>query len=168
MGNMLHRENEHCESFRDALEGLPVRGGVPLTVEDWRAELPEQSARHAEICEECRIALGEFAETRNALSAMPVRTAGPWFTARIMAAIAAKEREDEARDGVWIVVRRFAPRVAALSVLLLIVGGGWSLQQSSKEPARPAHRGGDMVFDSAVPQAPGYDDGFSVMGGIRP
>jgi hypothetical protein len=167
MGNLLNREEENCRRFLDALEELPASGGATMSAEEWRAELPEAEEAHAGSCEACRTALEEFAETRNALAGITVQEAGPWFTARVMAAINAREKEEEAQDGVWISVRRLAPRLVALSALLLVLGGSWALELRSKEGMNAERRGGDMVFDSSV--APTwYDDGLGMTSEVRP
>lgn len=167
MGNLVNREHEICERFRDALDALPVSGSAQRSAEDWRGKLPEAEAWHADGCESCRTALEEFAEARAALAGMSVVEPGPWFTARVMAAIAAKEREEESRDGVWVYVRRLAPRMVALSTLLLILGGSWAVQERNRDLASPDGSGGDLVFDSS--SAPSwYDDGLGAMLEVRP
>jgi hypothetical protein len=167
MGNLLNRDEQNCRRFLDALEELPVIGNTRRTAEEWRAELPEAEEAHAGSCEACRTALEEFAETRNALAGVPVRQPGPWFTARVMAAINAREKEEEARDGVWISVRRLAPRLVAVAALLLVLGGSWALEQRKSEGMNAERRGGDLVFDSSV--APTwYDDGLGTMSEGRP
>jgi predicted anti-sigma-YlaC factor YlaD len=165
MGNLLNREEENCRRFLDALEELPASGNTRMSAEEWRAELPEAEEEHAGNCEACRTALEEFAETRNALAGVTVQEAGPWFTARVMAAINAQE--EEARDGVWISVRRLAPRLVALSTLLLVLGGSWALELRKTEGMNAERRGGDMVFDSST--APTwYDDGLGAKSEVRP
>ena len=167
MGNLLNRDEKNCRRFLDALEELPVSGNMRKSAEEWRAELPEADEEHAGSCEACRTALEEFAETRNALSGMTVQAPGPWFAARVMAAITAREREEEARDGVWISVRRQAPRLVALSALLLVLGGSWALELRKTDRMNAERRVGDLVFDSSV--APTwYDDGLGVTSEVRP
>jgi len=167
MGNLLKRDEENCRRFLDALEELPPSGNTRKSAEEWRAELPEGEEEHAGRCEACRTALEEFVETRNALSGIAVREPGPWFAARVMAAINAREREEEARDGVWISVRRLAPRLVALSALLLVLGGSWALELRKREGMNAERRSGDMVFDSSV--APTwYDDGLGMTSEVRP
>jgi len=167
MGNLLNRDEKNCRRFLDALEELPASGNLRKSAEEWLAELPEADEEHAGSCEACRTALEEFTETRNALSGMTVPKAGPWFAARVMAAISAREREEEARDGVWISVRRLAPRLVALSALLLVLGGSWALELRKTDRMNAERRGGDMVFDSSV--APTwYDDGLGVTSEVRP
>ncbi len=167
MGNLLNRDKENCRSFLDALEELPVSSNTRKSAEEWRAELPEAEEVHAGSCEACRTALEEFAETRNALAGITVQEPGPWFTARVMAAITAKEKEVEARDGVWLNVRRLAPRLVALAALLLVLGGSWALEQRKTERTNAERRGSDLVFDSSV--APTwYDDGLGMTSEVRP
>src|SRR5882672_4186405 len=136
MGNLLNRDEENCRRFLDAVEELPPSEGTRKSAEEWRDELSAAEEEHAGRCEACRMALEEFAETRNALVGMAV--------------IGAREREEEARDGVWISVRRLAPRLVALSALLLVLGGSWALQLRKSEGINAERRGGDMVFDSSV------------------
>lgn len=167
MGNPLNRDEVNCRRFLDALEELPASGNTRKSAEEWRAELREAEGEHAGRCEACRTALEEFAETRNALSGVTVPVAGPWFAARVMAAITAREREEEARDGVWISVRKLAPRLVALSALLLVLGGSWALELRKTEGMNAERRGGDMVFDSST--APTwYDDGLGMTSEVRP
>ena len=167
MGNPLNRDEQNCRRFLDALEKLPLSGGLRKSVEEWRAELPETEEVHAGGCEACRTALEEFAETRNALAEAAVQKPGPWFATRVMAAINAREQEEEARDGVWISVRRLAPRMVALSALLLVLGGSWALEQRKTEGMNAERRSGDMVFDSSV--APTwYDEGLGTTSEVRP
>jgi anti-sigma factor RsiW len=166
MGNRLNRGKENCRRFLDALEELPV-SGTRKRADDWRAELTEADEVHAGRCEACLTALEEFAETRNALVGIAVQEPGPWFTARVMAAIASREREEEAQDGVWISVRRLAPRLVALSALLLVLGGSWAFEQRKTDGSNAERRSGDMVFDSSV--APTwYDDGLGMTIEVRP
>ena len=161
MGNLFQRESEECRKFRDALDELPLEGNA-RSLEEWREELPDEEAAHERACTACQAALEQFAETRDALAGMATPEAGPWFTARVMAAIAAKEKE----DGVWISVRRLAPRLVAVSALLLVVGGSWALEQRSRESIAE-RRSGDVVFDSPG-SATWYDDGLGTMNEVRP
>jgi anti-sigma factor RsiW len=167
MGNPLNRDKQNCRRFLDALEELPLSGGLRKSAEEWRAELPEGEDVHAGSCEACRTALEEFAETRNALAEAPVEKPGPWFATRVMAAISAREQEEEVRDGVWISVRRLAPRLVALSALLLVLGGSWALELRKTEGMNAERRGGDMVFDSSTTPT-WYDDGLGTTSEVRP
>ena len=165
MRNLFHRENEACRSFREALGELPVSGAAQMSAEEWLGELAED-AEHAGGCEACREALEQFAETRRALAGMQLPEAGPWFTRRVMAAIAVREKEEEA-DGVWISVRRLAPRLVAMSALLLVLGGSWAVEQTRKDRAGLDRQDGDTVFDSSR-MPTWYDDGMGTLSEARP
>jgi len=167
MVNPLNRENGNCERFRELLETLPAGDAVRRSIEEWRAELPEAEARHLGNCPECLQALEELVETREALAGFATPEPGPWFKTRVMAAIAAREREEEATDGVWIYVRRLAPRVVALSTLLLALGGSWAVQQRSRDLANGNGMGGDIVFDAASGPTL-YDDAPVSVPEVRP
>jgi predicted anti-sigma-YlaC factor YlaD len=167
MGNLVNRDEQKCRRFLDALEELPLSGGMRRNTEEWRSELPEAEEEHSGSCEACRTALEEFAETRNALSGMTMDEPGPWFTTRLMAAIATQEKEEEARDGVWISVRRLAPRLVALSALLLVLGGSWALELRKTDGLNAERKSGDAVFDSSVSPV-SYDDGLGMTSEVRP
>lgn len=164
MGNLLNRDEANCRRFLDALEELPLSGGTRKSAEEWRAELPEAEDEHAGRCEVCRTALEGFAETRNALTGVVAHEPGPWFTARVMAAINAREEKE---DGVWISVRRLAPRLVAVSALLLVLGGSWALELRKTDGLNAERRSGDMVFDSSVAPT-SYDDGLGMTIEVRP
>jgi hypothetical protein len=164
MVNPLNRENEICQRFREELESLPAGEAPRRSIEEWRAELPVAEARHLASCQECLQALQDLVETREALAGFTTPAPGPWFKTRVMAAIAAKERE-EATDGVWIYVRRLAPRVVALSALLLVLGGSWAVEQRNRDVA--SSKGGDIVFDG-TPGQNLYDDSLTSVSEVRP
>jgi len=167
MGNLFPEDNKDCGNFREALDELPVKGDGRLSVNEWREELPAAEALHAERCEACREALEDFAEMRQALAGIKAPEAGPWFTARVMAAIAARAKEEEEADGVWISVRRLAPRLVLVSALLLVVGGSWAVQQTRRDVAAAEGRSGDLVSDSPVVPT-SYDDGMGTLNEVRP
>ena len=167
MGNLVNRDEQKCRRFLDALEVLPLSGGTRRNIEEWRAELPEAEEEHLGNCAACRAALEQFAETRNALCRITVHRPGPWFTTRVMAAITAQEKEEEARDGVWISVRRLAPRLVALSALLLVLGGSWALELRKTDGLNAERKSGDIVFDSSVSPV-SYDDGLGMTSEVRP
>ena len=147
----------NCEEFREELERLPLGMTGEATAEGWGNLLPEASQAHAAKCAECQAALADFAETRAALSGMKASLPepGPWFSARVMAQIRAQE---EQVNGVWVNVRRLAPRLAAFAAVLLVLGGTWAMElrraeQSRQQEVRPA----EGLFETA-PSAPLNDD----------
>src|SRR5208283_816027 len=115
MANELDLKNSDCRRFLEQMETRPANDG----------------SGHAEVCADCRAALEDLVATRRALEPMsaPVAEAGPWFVTRVMAAIRARENEqEERRNGVWIGIRRLAPRLVALCALVLVLGTTWAYQ----------------------------------------
>lgn len=151
----------NCEEFMEAMEGLPVEAPGAKTAAEWSALLPEDAREHSRECASCEAALEDFAETREALGElkMGLPEPGPWFTARVMGAIRAQEREiEEQRNSVWIYVRRLAPRLAAFAALLLVLGGTWALElRRAEDTRRQEMRPVEGLFESA-PSAPLNDD----------
>jgi hypothetical protein len=170
MFNDLETKNSECRGFREELEGLAAGNAEEATAPSVLARLSSAARSHSEACAECRQAVGDLAETREAL--LPLRASvaepGPWFTARVMAAIRARENELEERsNGVWLGVRRLAPRLVALCALVLLVGTTWAYQVRREDLARRAWLGSaDSVFES-VP-APLDDDVLVGGQGERP
>lgn len=144
-----------CDGVLDELEEL--KAGEVTPGEVLRA-LTAGSSRHAMACENCRAAIEDFVETREGLAAMtePVPQSGPWFVARVMAAVKAAENEiEEKKEGVWVSVRRLAPRLAAFAALLLVLGGTWVMELRHRDAAQM--RQGEGLFETG-PSAPLNDD----------
>lgn len=148
-------KNEDCEQFLDELEGLPPG---KTTAHELLQRMRLESREHAQQCAGCDEAVREVAEARVALQPLIADKVEPgaWFASRIMATIAAKERESEESNSVWMNVRRLAPRLVAVSALLLMLGGTWAFQLKNVEQSsgmRPA----EGLFETA-PAAPYNDD----------
>jgi hypothetical protein len=170
MPNDLEMKNSECRRFLEELEGLSASGAGEATAPSVLAAMSSEARGHAEVCVECSGAVEDLAETRRALLPMStaVAEAGPWFAARVMAAIRAKENEQEERsNGVWLGVRRLAPRLVVLCTVLLMVGTTWAVQLRREDLARRLALGSaDSVFES-VP-APLNDDVLVLGRGERP
>src|SRR6516164_1118786 len=124
-----------CEEVLNELEELKA-GAV--TASEVCGALTPGSSEHASACVDCRAAVEDFVETRAAISTLKRTQAepGPWFATRVMAAVKAAERELEERtEGVWVSVRRLAPRLAAFAALLLVLGGTWAMELRRQEAA---------------------------------
>jgi hypothetical protein len=170
MKDTRRRNRPECEEVFNEVEELKAGG---TTVREALCALTEASRRHALECEECRSAVEDFVITREALAPMKAMLpeAGPWFAARVMAAATAAENETEARrEGVWISVRRLAPRLAAFAVLLLVLGGTWAMELRRQELASGQAQVGhaEGLFEGAS-SAPANDEIVATAGeGARP
>jgi hypothetical protein len=170
MSNELEIKKSECQRFLEELEGVAVSEAKEVNAQTVVTQMSSQARGHAEVCAECRGAVEDLAETRRALLPMgtPVAEAGPWFAARVMAAIRAKENElDERSNGVWLGVRRLAPRLVALCTVVLLVGTTLAYQMRQQNLARQLQlQPAESVFES-VP-APLNDDVLVGAQGERP
>ena len=94
------------------------------------ARLPEGVRKHVNHCGDCRSAARELLEVRAMFqredtSAQP----GPYFLARVMAAIADRELELEKSSQTWAAVPRLAYRLSLLASLTLLAAGSWLYQR---------------------------------------
>jgi hypothetical protein len=152
----------NCEEFVKELEALPPgdRKGVAPTGPLGR--MTGGARAHATECAVCKQALEDFLETREALAGMKAEAPepGPWFTAKVMRAIGARENEiEESRNSVWFSVRRLAPRLAAFAAVLLVVGGTWAigLRRAERQVRQPEMKAVEGLFET-LPSAPVNDD----------
>jgi hypothetical protein len=170
MSNKLEIKNSECRRFLEELEGVATSGAREVTVPSVLARMSSEARGHAAVCAECSGAVEDLAETRGALLPMstPVAEAGPWFAARVMAAVRAREKELEERsNGVWLGVRRLAPRLVALCTLVLVVGTTWAVELRRAELARQPELGAaESVFEPVL--APLNDDVLVGGQGERP
>ena len=166
MFELRKTKNEDCEQFLEELELLPAE---KIIASEYLRRMSLEARKHAQLCAGCDEAVREVVEARLALQPLILATrgqeepAGPWFASRVMAVIAAKEREVEEHNSVWINVRKLAPRLVAISALLLMLGGTWALQLSQSDRSvsmRPAAEG---LFEAF----PAYNDDL-MTGEARP
>ena len=144
----------NCERLLNELEELQTDGPGVATAAELLTRIPASARGHAARCGSCEEALQDFAETRRELARMRegLPEPGPWFTARVMGAIQARENEiEEKKNGVWNSVRGLAPRLVAFWTLLLVLGGTWALELRRAEQAKRAEmRSLEGLFESTL------------------
>lgn len=151
MGNLLGKKTD-CRRVRDALEGSATGVGLPPAL-----------AAHLSACSDCRAAADEFYASRTLLAALPPqrREPAPWFAARVMSAIAAREAELRRSLDVWAVVPRLAARLTWVSALALLLAGTWLYQQPR---ATPPGQTDESLFDSGPSSPAPQDDLLATFG----
>src|SRR5258708_6212085 len=139
---LTKRNAKQCEGVRDALEGSTEQREAPGSVARGAllARLPERGRKHVNECSDCRSLAKELLEVRGMFEsedngARP----GPYFLARVMAAIADREMEMEKSAQTWAAVPRLAYRFSVLVSLTLLIAGSWLYQG----PARTVTVAGD-------------------------
>jgi hypothetical protein len=160
-----------CEELLSALEELNIEERV--TEAEVLSSLSIETRQHAVECQDCRSAVEDFVATRAALAAMKATLPepGPWFGARVMAAAQAAEKDiEEKKDGVWISVRRLAPRLAAFAALLLVLGGTWAMEVRRREATLqgPEMRPAEGLFETTPSAVTNDDIVASSSEGVRP
>ena len=162
----LDSTTKDCEKTLDELERVSFEGEGLVSVANVLEQVSAEARAHAARCVGCGEATEQFAEVSNLLRPLAQKQAepGPWFVTRVMAAIEAREQEEE-REGVWGNVRRLAPRLVAISTLLLVLGSTWAIRvrhsemlQNKMEPY------GEALFEPGA-AAPFNDD---VLISVRP
>ena len=153
MVNSKEKREGSCGRFQEELELVRVPGDAVIEQGELLAELSLELREHAGRCVSCREALEDVVQTRNLLVTLVTAKGGaaepgPWFSNKVMNAIAAKEQEIEARDGFWISVQKLAPRLAAVCALLLALVGTWAMQTKREYQARQMRAPAESLFDS--------------------
>jgi len=134
MWRFVHKASAECELVCDALEasvGPEARG--PIAASGTLLTLLAQGLReHVYSCEACRTFAEELVEAREILGAQENKTEpGPFFLARVMASIAAREADLERNAQTWAAVPRLASRLTVLASLGLLIAATWVYQMPS-------------------------------------
>ena len=121
-----------CAKVHGALEGIssaePSEGVHALGV--LLAQLPQETREHVNACDGCRMFAAELLEVRAMFQCADTGPQpGPYFMARVMAAISDREGELERISQTWAAVPRLAHRLAVLASLSLLVAASWLYQQ---------------------------------------
>lgn len=159
MFNFLHSGTPSCRSFARELESLSPEALPSASAADPRSLLSSEARAHAQSCPACSQALSDRLAVRALLQPVAAFSPqpGPWFSARVMGAIAARQKEADQRDVVWRTVRSLAPRVVAASMFVLLVLGGWAYQSRRDTLARAqATHPYDTIFEQGTDGA--YSD----------
>src|SRR5690242_8082715 len=108
------KENEECKRFRDSLEEAAAKLDGAVRIESLIARLPEEQRGHVATCADCQEAASDLVKVKGLFNgaASFSEEERPWFAARVMAAIASRERELAERVGAWTAFPRFASRLA--------------------------------------------------------
>jgi hypothetical protein len=155
MWNLLKKKNEGCRKLRDLLEDSTAARPEAVSVEQLSREWPAAERAHIAACGNCQEAAKDLLATREILKgvASNSETQRPWFAARVMAAIAARERELSEAASTWLAVPRFASRLAMASGALLLVASTWlyerPIQSSTQHDSTLAAQ--ESIFEAPPP-----------------
>jgi len=139
MWNLL-KSNEECRKLKDLLEESATILPEAVSVEELSAAWPAAQRNHISACRKCQEAARDGFATHEIFKGAVSYTdaARPWFAARVMAAIAARERELAEAASTWLAVPKFASRLAMASGALLLVASTWLYERPLPTPTQQA------------------------------
>ncbi|HSC46249.1 MAG TPA: hypothetical protein VLC94_10470 [Candidatus Acidoferrum sp.] len=127
MWNWLNKNSSReCDEFCGFLEGSANQGQSDAAKTALFAAVPAKLREHAASCETCRTFADELLQVRAMLSGSGNQAQpGPFFLARVMAAIADRETRIETAAQTWAAVPRLASRLTVLASLGLLIAASW-------------------------------------------
>lgn len=140
MWNLLKKRDEECERLRGLLEGLAAKHPRAGSADKLFEGLPTVQRMHAAACRSCREAAQDLMDAQEIFRVMPRQTVepGPWFASRVMAAIAAQEKELSEVARTWLAVPKLASRLSLASAALLLVASTWLYERPAAVPSQQA------------------------------
>jgi len=159
MWNLLNSGKDGCNHFQDLIEDVATKNSQVESVEKLLQALPAAGRAHFAACPDCRDAAREFLAARKLMGMIPpnAQQPGPWFVTRVMAAIAAREKELSEAARTWLAVPKFASRLALASAVLLLVTSTWLYERPFPAPASASEATSiaaqESLFESPAPAA---------------
>jgi len=168
MWNLLKRSKEECTRLRDKVEEAAAKQAHPLSVKNVRESLTAEERKHMETCQDCQEAVQELFAAKELFQGVASfsQEARPWFAARVMAAIAARERELAERMTAWTEFPRFASRFRWVAVIVLLASTTWFYDSVVRKPSHPANGSQESIFEA--PQQTTPDDILISQAGDHP
>jgi hypothetical protein len=154
MWNLLKKNDEECRKLRDLLEESAAALPKATSAEELSAAWPAAQREHMAACRNCQEAAQDLLASREIFKGVGSATelAKPWFATRVMAAIAARERELAEAASTWLAVPKFASRLAMASGALLLLTSTWLYERHSTAPAKqPAAASQEYLFETPQP-----------------
>ena len=156
MWNLLKRSKEECTRLRDKVEEAAAKQAHPLSVKNLREELTAEERKHLETCQDCQHAAQELFAAKELFQGVASfsHEARPWFAARVMAAIAARERALAERVTAWTEFPRFASRLTWVAVIVLLASTTWFYESVVRVPSHPVYGSQESIFEAPQQSAP--------------
>jgi hypothetical protein len=155
MWNLLKRENEECRSLRNALESGADRGDA-ISVESLTEQLSSEERKHVDTCADCREAVEDLIAMKQLFQGVSslADEERPGFAARVMAAIASRQRELAERVSAWAEIPRFASRLTLVAAIVLLAGTTWFYESVLRAPSYPSSGYQESIFEGPQPTTP--------------
>jgi hypothetical protein len=170
MWNLLKKSGQECRRVQNCLEEASAQRSNGGTVEELIEGLPLAARSHVDGCEACREAALDLAATKELFKgvASSKDEARPWFAARVMAAIAARQNELANALSPWTEFPRFASRLALVAVMVLVAGTTWYYEKGVRVQSYPINGAAmqESIFETPPPANP--DDVLISVAGSNP
>ncbi len=160
MWNLLKKNNAECGRLRDSLEEAATKLAGLISAERLMESLAPAEREHVSSCVSCREAAQDLVAAKELFqgAARFAEEARPWFAARVMNAIAARERELSLRLSAWSEFPRFASRLALITAVVLLAGSTWFYEKARKTPSYPLKGAAPQESIFEAPQQTNQDD----------
>jgi hypothetical protein len=160
MWNLVKKSDDECRKLQDLLEDSAAVRPEAASVEALSEALSASERTHLASCEDCRGAAQDLLATREIFQGIgsAAEIASPWFATRVMAGIAARERELAEAASAWLAVPKFASRLALVSGALLLVASTWLYERPSAVPAKQPAAAASQEYLFEAPQPPMNQD----------
>src|SRR5260370_13172188 len=151
----LVRNDEECRKLRDLLEDAAAARPDAVSIRELTEAMSAAAQTYIAACVSCQEAAQDLFATREIFEGVAscTVTERPWFANRVMAAIAARERELAEAASTWLAVPKFASRLAMASGALLLVASTWlyerPLPTSNQQAGTLAAQ--ESLFESPAP-----------------
>lgn len=153
MRDLLKMDKE-CRKLRDFFEDSAAVSPDVASLEEFLEGLPSAQRAHA-ACRNCRETARDLFAARKIFQGIGscAPEAGPWFTTRVMAAIAERERELVLRVSLWNAVPRFASRLVLASAIAVVAASTWLYEKPVSSPPKQAATGAapEYLFEVTPP-----------------
>jgi hypothetical protein len=132
----LLKNDKKCEKLRELLEESAAARPEASTNEELSQAWPATECAHVASCGNCREAANDLFATREIFKgvASDAGVERPWFATRVMAAIAARERELTEAASTWLAVPKLASRLALASGTILLIASTWLYERPLPAP----------------------------------
>jgi hypothetical protein len=154
MWNLLKKSEQPCMKTLGGLEGVAAQHWSGSNIRELIERLPAAERQHAAACSRCREAAENMVVTHKLFRgvASAAEVGRPFFASRVMAAIAARERELAHLINPWSEVPRFASKLAWITAVVLLAGTTWFYEREVTARHSPSSMAGpESIFEPTAP-----------------
>jgi hypothetical protein len=126
--------------LQDLLEDSAAARPDAVSIRELTEAVSAAAQTHIGACASCQEAAQDLLETREIFKGVASFAVleRPWFATRVMAGIAARERELSEAASTWLAVPKFASRLALASGALLLIASTWLYERPLATPNQQA------------------------------